>query len=101
MPRAKAKFSTGSPNARDWPGDPEEAMRVIAGRTNATYVEGSLVFTPGGRFAEALFETVEPEESSPATKLHQLGRHLDAIELTLYFDPQTWQLHQEEPLSPS
>ena len=74
MPRAKAKFSTGSPNDRfNWPGDPEEAMRAIAGRTNATYIEGSLVFVPGGRYAEALFETVEPEESSGATRLHQLA----------------------------
>jgi hypothetical protein len=100
MPRAKAKFSTGSPKATAWPGDPVRAMQVIASKTNATYIDGSLIFTPGGQFAEALFETVEPGESAPPTMLHQLGRYLDAIELTLYFDPDTWQRHQREPLIP-
>ena len=90
MPRAKAKIATGSPRADLWPRDPEEAMREIAIRHNAVYVEGSLVFVPGGHFAEALFETVEPEPDTPATRLHQLGRDLDAIEVTLYFDPTTW-----------
>ena len=51
------------------------------------YIEGSLVFAPGGKHAEALFETVEPEDDSPATKLHRLGVDLDASMVCLYIDP--------------
>lgn len=90
MPRGKAKFSTTSPNDRDWPSNPEQAMRNIAQKNNAVYIEGSLVFAPGGKHAEALFETVEPEEDSSATKLHRLGVDLDASMVCLYIDPDLW-----------
>ena len=79
MPRGKVRFSTtNSPNDPDWPRNPEQAMRNIAENNQATYIEGSLVFATGGKHAEALFETVEPEDDSPATKLHRLGVDLDA-----------------------
>jgi hypothetical protein len=90
MPRGKVRFSTTSPNDRDWPSDPEQAMRNIAQKNNAVYVDGSLVFDPGGKHAEALFETVEPEENSNATKLHRLGVDLDASMVCLYIDPTLW-----------
>src|SRR4051795_8727647 len=74
MPRAKVTFSTTkSPNDADWPRDPEQAMRNIAKRNNAVFIDGSLVFATGGKHAEALFETVEPGEDSDATRLHRLG----------------------------
>lgn len=91
MPRGKAKFTTGSPNNGNWPNDPEQAMREIAAQNNAEYIEGSLVFVPGGHLAEALFKTVEPEPPSGATMLHQLGRDLNASDVTLYIDPEGWQ----------
>ena len=79
MPRGKVRFSTtNSPNDPDWPRHPEQAMRNIAEKNNAVYIEGSLVFATGGKHAEALFETVEPEEDSNATQLHRLGVDLDA-----------------------
>ncbi len=91
MPRGKVRFSTtNSPNDRDWPNDPEQAMRNIAQKNNAVYIEGSLVFTPGGKHAEAQFQTVEPEDDSPATKLHRLGVDLDASVISLYIDPMLW-----------
>jgi hypothetical protein len=91
MPRGKVRFSTtNSPNDRDWPSDPEQAMRNIAKKNNAVYIDGSLVFTTGGKYAEALFQTVEPEPTSKATKLHQLGIDLDASMVCLYIDPTLW-----------
>ena len=91
MPRGKVKFSTtNSPNDPDWPRDPEQAMRNIAKKNNAVYIDGSLVFTTGGKYAEALFETVEPEPTSKATRLHQLGVDLDASMVCLYIDPTLW-----------
>jgi hypothetical protein len=91
MPRGKAKFSTTNPpKDSNWPRDPEQAMRNIAKKNNATYIEGSLVFATGGKHAEALFETVEPEDDSGATKLHQLGVDLDASMVCLYIDPILW-----------
>ena len=91
MPRGKVKFSTtNSPKDRDWPNNPEQAMRNIADKNQATYIEGSLVFAPGGKHAEALFQTVEPDPSSNATNLHQLGVDLDASMVCLYIDPTWW-----------
>jgi hypothetical protein len=91
MPRGKIKFSTtSSPNDPDWPRDPEQAMRNIAKRNNAVYVEGTLAFATNGKHAEALFETVEPEDDSRATKLHRLGVDLDASVVSLYIDPMLW-----------
>jgi len=91
MPRAKARINGGgSPKDGNWPGDPEQAMRDIAARNNAEYIEGSLVFVPAGHYAEALFKTVEPEPDSGATRLHRLGRELDAVEVTLFVDTETW-----------
>ena len=90
MPRGKIKFSTSSPHSGQWPGDPEAAMAELARKNNATYVEGSLVFAPGGKFAEALFETVEPEPESTATRLHQLGIDLDAESVSLFIDRERW-----------
>jgi len=91
MPRAKVTFSTTkSPNDADWPRDPEQAMRNIAKRNNAVFIDGSLVFATGGKHAEALFETVEPGEDSDATRLHRLGVDLDASTVCLYIDPALW-----------
>jgi hypothetical protein len=96
VPRGKAKFKTSSPDSEFWPDDPEAAMRDIAERNNATYIEGSLIFSPNGASAEALFKTVEPEQESSATKLHKLARQLDAGEMRLYFDVDRWQNQQED-----
>jgi hypothetical protein len=96
MPRAKARFKGGSPKDGNWPGNPEQAMRDIATRHKAEYIEGSLVFVPGGHFAEALFRTVEPESESRATRLHRLARDLDAVDMTLFVDAESWQLQQDE-----
>ncbi len=90
MPRGKATFGANSPESDLWPADPEGAVREIATRHNATYIEGSLVFTPGGRRAEALFETVEPDSDEPASQLHRLAEDLDASEFRLYVDPDRW-----------
>ena len=90
MPRAKVKFSGGSPQSDLWPSDPEGAMREIALANQATYIEGSLVFSTHGKSAEALFETVEPEEESKATRLHRLGAQLDASEVHLFVGPKDW-----------
>ena len=91
MPRGKVKFSTtNSPNDSNWPRHPEQAMRNIAEKNNAVYIEGSLVFATGGKHAEALFETVEPDEDSNATRLHRLGVDLDAETVSLYIDPTLW-----------
>src|SRR6476620_8604625 len=91
MPRGKIKFSTTNPpNDRDWPSDPEQAMRNIAKKNQATYIEGSLMMTPSGKHAEASFQTVEPEDDSQATKLHRLGVALDASVISLYIDPTLW-----------
>jgi hypothetical protein len=96
MPRAKARFKGGSPKDDSWTGDPEQALRNIAARNNAEYIEGTLVFVPGGHFAEAMFRTVEPEPESHATRLHRLGRELDAVDVTLFVDAETWRIQQEE-----
>jgi hypothetical protein len=37
-----------------------------------------------------LFETVEPEEESKASRLHRLGAQLDASEVHLYVGPDDW-----------
>ena len=95
MPRGKAKFSTTSPNDRDWPSDPEQAMENIAQRNNARYIKNSLVFATGGAVAEALFSTVEPGGDEDPTMLHRLGEELDAIQFSLYFDVDTWLAQQE------
>ena len=65
-------------------------MRNIAEKNNAVYIEGSLVFATGGKHAEALFETVEPDEDSNATRLHRLGVDLDAETVSLLIDPTLW-----------
>lgn len=98
MPRGKAKFSTGgSPASDQWRDDPEAALREIAARHNTTYIEGSLVFSPGGKSAEALFETVEPDEDSPASQLFRLAEDLDAWAFHLYVDPDRWRSRQGGP----
>ncbi|MFL6051109.1 MAG: hypothetical protein ACJ738_15185 [Gaiellales bacterium] len=91
MPRAKVKFSTTNPpNDPEWPRNPELAMQNIANKNNAAYIKGSLAMATGGKHAEALFETVEPEPGSKATRLHQLGVDLDASTVCLYIDPRWW-----------
>src|SRR3954447_2142269 len=91
MPRAKVKFSTtNSPHDPDWPRRPEQAMQNIAKKNKAVYIEGSLVFATGGKHAEALFETVEPEDDSQASTLHRLGVDLDTSMVCLYIDPTLW-----------
>ena len=94
MPRGKATFGANSPDSDLWPADPEGAVREIATRHNATYIEGSLVFTPGGRRAEALFETVEPDSDEPASQLHRLAEDLDAFEFQLFVDPDRWRFRK-------
>ena len=85
MPRGKVKFSTtNSPNDPDWPRNPEQAMRNIAEQNNAVYIEGSLVFATGGKHAEALFETVEPEDDSHGHEAAPAGgrpRRVDGVAL--------------------
>jgi hypothetical protein len=91
MPRGKARFSTTNPPKDPaWPSDPEQAMRNIAEKNQAVYIEKSLQMTPGGKHAEAQFQTVEPDNDSPATKLHRLGVDLDASVISLYIDPTLW-----------
>ncbi len=65
-------------------------MRNIAKKNNAVYIDRSLAFSANGKHAEAMFETVEPEEDSQATKLHRLGMDLDASMVCLYIDPTLW-----------
>ena len=100
MPRGKAVFKTsGSPDSEQWwPANPEEAMKEIAHRHGAFYIDDSLVFSLNGDLAEALFRTVEPG-GDDATRLHQLGKDLDAISLCLYFDTRTWQ--EQRGITPS
>ncbi len=96
MPKGRIVFwADGSPGGDDeerelWFVDPEEVLRRIAKRNNATYVEGSLAFTPGGRHGEARFDTVEPEEESKATRLHQLGIDIDALKVELLVGTDRW-----------
>jgi len=102
MPRGKAKFPTGSPTDPDWPDNPEQAMENIAERNNARYIKNSLVFATGGAVAEALFRTVEPGGNEDATTRHLLGEELDAIEVSLYCDVDTWKAQQKaKPEQPS
>jgi hypothetical protein len=90
VPRGRIRFNARSPDDPGWFEDPEEAVRRIAARNKATYVEGSLAFSPNGQTAEALFETVEPEETSEATRLHQLAIDLDAFEAKLLISRELW-----------
>jgi hypothetical protein len=89
------KFSAESPRSILWPSDPVGAVTEIAEANNARYIEGSLVFSTGGSMAEALFETVEPDDKSDATRLHRLGKQLDASEVHLYVGPGDWSMRQE------
>jgi hypothetical protein len=97
VPRGKAKFGAGSPDSDLWPEDPEGAMRDIAERHHVTYIEGSLVFAPGGTAAEALFKTVEPgttdDDGEPLepSQLFRLAEDLDAWEFKLFVDEVRWQ----------
>ena len=97
MPRGKALFKATSPNSDLWRSDPVRAVREIAERNKATYVEGSLVFAPGGHEAEALFETVEPDEDGPASQLFRLAEDLDALEFSLYVDAERWKYREQSP----
>jgi hypothetical protein len=96
VPRGKAKFGATSPDSDFWPGDPEEAMRDLAERHHVTYIEGSLVFAPGGRSAEALFETWEPgnEEGRTPSQLFRLAEDLDAFSFQLFVDPSRWRFRE-------
>lgn len=95
MPRGKALFATNSPRSDFWPDQPEEAMRDLARQHNAKYIEGSLVFAPGGRAAEALFETKEPEHEDGPSRLLELAEDLDAREFRLLVDPDRWQARRQ------
>jgi hypothetical protein len=95
VPRGKALFSATSPNNEVWPTDPEEALRLIAESRNATYIKGSLVFAPGGRVAEALFETKEPGHEDGPSDLFALAEDLDAREFRLYVDVDRWKSRRE------
>jgi hypothetical protein len=97
VPRGKAKFKATSPDSEVWFSDPVGALREIAERNKATYVEGSLVFAPGGHEAHALFETVEPDEDSPASQLFTLAEDLDALEFHLCVDPERWKYRKPGP----
>lgn len=104
MPKGRILFSgTGSPGHDrdkypdlDWFRDPEGTVAAIAAANNARYVEGSLVFAPGGRVAEALFDTNEPEfddrgfDAGAPTLLHRLAIDLDAIEARLLVPETLW-----------
>jgi hypothetical protein len=99
MPRGKAKFPTTSPRDEAWATDPEQALRNIAARNNAEYIEGSLIYSTGGQQAEALFKTIEPAADSTATRLHRLGMELDASEFALFVDRTTLDEYEEESRS--
>jgi hypothetical protein len=96
VPKGRIVFwADGSPGGDDeerelWFSDPEEVLRRIAARNNATYVEDSLAFSPGGRHAEARFNTVEPEPDTPASRLHQLGIEIDALQVELLVGTDRW-----------
>ena len=76
MPRGKAKFTTTSPRDEAWATDPEQALRNIAARNNAEYIEGAA--------------------DSTATRLHRLGMELDASEFALFVDRTTLDEYEEE-----
>ncbi|HWB57693.1 MAG TPA: hypothetical protein VG479_12220 [Gaiellaceae bacterium] len=104
MPKGRIVFSGGgSPGYDgdkypevDWFNDPEGTVATIAAANNARYVEGSLVFAPGGRRGEALFDTNEPAfddrgfDAGAATMLHQLAIDLDALEARLLVPVTLW-----------
>jgi hypothetical protein len=98
MPKGRVVFSaTGSPGHDkgkypdlDWPNDPVGVLERIADENNAVYVPESLVFAPGGRRAEALFNTEEPTKESGFTLLHQLAVDLDALEARLLVPELLW-----------
>jgi hypothetical protein len=69
-------------------------MRDIAHRHDVSFIEGSLVFAPGGRVAEALFETTEPGGEGPPSQLFNLAEDLDAWEFRLFVDPDRWKARQ-------
>jgi len=94
VPRGKALFGAGSPNSDFWPDQPEEAMVDLANRHNATYITGSLIFAPGGRAAEALFETKEPGHEDGPSNLVSLAEDLDAWEFRLFVDTDRWKSRQ-------
>jgi hypothetical protein len=94
VPRGKARFRATSPDSEIWRSDPVGAVREIAERNKAKYIEGSLVFAPGGRVAEALFETVEPDVDSEASQLFRLAEDLDALEFHLFVDPDRWRFRE-------
>jgi hypothetical protein len=95
VPRGKGKFGTDSPNSDLWPDDPEGAIREIADRHDVIYIEGSLVFAPGGKSAEALFQTEEPGEGDRPSQLFRLAEDLDAWEFKLLVDPERWQARRQ------
>jgi hypothetical protein len=98
MPKGRMVFwASGSPGHDrekysdfDWFQQPEATLEEIARQNNAEYVPNSLVFAPGGRIAEALFDTFEPTKESGATLLHQLAFDLDAIEARLLVPEGLW-----------
>jgi hypothetical protein len=100
VPKGRVVFwADGSPGADEeeqelWFIDPEEVLRRIGERNNAKYVEGSLAFAPGGRHAEARFDTVEPEPDTPASRLHQLGFEIDALQVELLVGTDRWRYFQ-------
>jgi hypothetical protein len=95
VPRGKALFAAGgSPNSDLWPSQPVEALKEIAARHDVEYIEGSLIFAPGGRVAEALFETFEPGGERSPSQLFRLAEDLDAWEFRLFVDPDRWRDRQ-------
>jgi hypothetical protein len=104
MPKGRIVFSGGGSPGHDrekypdldWFNDPVGTVVAIAAMNNAKYVEGTLVFAPGGQVAEALFDTNEPAfddrgfDAGAATLLHQLAIDLDAIEARLLVPETLW-----------
>lgn len=94
MPRGKAKFWAGGGSPKhadwDWREQPEETVAAIAADNGARYIPESLIFTPGGRVGEALFETFEDGGPQGSTNFFKLAEQLDAIEFQLFVDKERW-----------
>jgi hypothetical protein len=91
VPRGRIKIDAGgTPPDPGWKTDPEGTLRRIAEEEGARYIEGSLIWTHGGKYAEALLETVEATPDDPGTNFHALGRRLSTVELCLYIDTETY-----------
>jgi hypothetical protein len=102
MPKGRILMSAGGTPGGDefrdlWFEDPEAVLTEIGNRNKARFVPGTLVFSPGGRTAEADFDTDAPGEAEEPTLLHQLAIDLDAIEARLVVPLELWRFYKRPP----